>query len=297
MRLNPNFAPDILNDVWQAQDQVQNAMDELATGRRVNMPSDDPVAFAADIENQASQAQNDQYQQNTSNLDGLFQTADSTLSSVVTSLNQAISLGTQGTDGTLTLANQQALAVQVQGIQSQIVQDANTSYQGSYIFAGTATTTPPFAPNSSQASGVTYNGNSGINSVEISDGRSIQTNVPGSQIFLGSGGNVMQSLQQLVTALNGGNASAIESATSSVNTALNYVSQQREFYGSATDQLNSNQSFLQQEEVNLKSQDTSLVGADMATAATDLSQATATHDAALAALAKVIPTSLLNYLQ
>ncbi|MFZ0479801.1 MAG: flagellar hook-associated protein FlgL [Terriglobales bacterium] len=298
MRVNPNFASDILNDVWQAQDEEQTAMEQLSTGRRVNVPSDDPAAFAADIQNQALQGQNDQYQQNTTNLEGLFQTADSALSSVVTSLNQAISLGTQGTDGTLTLADQQALAVQVQGIQSQIVQDANTSYQGSFIFAGTATANPPFVLDSSQSSGVTYNGNSDVNNVEISDGRNIQTNVPGSQIFLGSGGdNVMQSLQQLVTALNSGSGSAIESATSSVNTALNYVSQQREFYGSATDQLNSNQSFLQQEEVNLKSQDTSLVGADMATAATDLSQATTTHDAALAALAKVIPTNLLDYLQ
>lgn len=271
-------------------------MEELSTGRRVNLPSDDPAAFAADIQNQTLQSENDQYQQNTTNLEGLFQTADSTLSSVVTSLNQAISLGTQGTDGTLTLADQQALAIQVQGIQSQILQDANTSYEGNYIFAGTATTNPPFVLDASQASGVTYNGNAGVNNVEISNGRNIQTNVPGSQIFLGSGGNVMQSLQQLVTALNSGNATNIQSATASVNTALNYVSQQREFYGGATDQLNSNQSFLQQEEVNLKSQDSTLVGVDMATAATDLSSATASHDAALAALAKVIPTNLLNYL-
>ncbi len=45
-------------------------------------------------------------------------------------------------------------------------------------------------------------------------------------------------------------------------------------------ELNSNQSFLQQEQVNLQSQETTLVGADLATAATDLTQATTTHDAA-----------------
>jgi flagellar hook-associated protein 3 FlgL len=68
------------------------------------------------------------------------------------------------------------------------------------------------------------------------------------------------------------------------------------FYGSAANQLNSNQSFLQQEKVSLQTQETNLVGVDMATAATELSQATTAHDAALAALAKVIPTSLLDYL-
>ncbi len=74
-----------------------------------------------------------------------------------------------------------------------------------------------------------------MNSVQIADGRSIQTNVPGSQIFLGSGGNVMQSLQQLVTALNSGDTAAIESATTALSSSLNYVSQQREFYGSAAE--------------------------------------------------------------
>jgi len=296
MRVNPNFAPNILNDVWQAQSAAQTAMEELSTGRRVNLPSDDPAAFAADIANQAQQGQVDQYLQNTTSLEGLFQTADSTLSSVVTSLNQAISLGTQGANGTQSLQNQQALAQQVQAIQAQMVQLANTSYQGNYIFAGTATTTKPYVLDASQPDGVTYNGNSGTNSVQIADGRSLQTNVPGSQIFQGTGGDVMQSLQQLVTALNSGDTTAIGTATTAVSTALSYVSQQRVFYGSAVQALTSNQSFLQQEEVNLQSQETSLVGADMAQAATDLTQATTAHDAGLAALAKVIPTSLLDYL-
>lgn len=297
MRVNPNFAPNILNDVWQAQSAEQTAMIELSTGRRVNLPSDDPVAFAADISNQAEQGQVDQYLQNTTSLEGLFQTADSTLSSVVSSLNQAISLGTEGANGTQSLQDEQVLAQQVQAIQAQMVQLANTSYQGNYIFAGTATTTKPFALDPTQASGVDYNGNSGTNSVEIADGRSIQTNVPGSQIFLGGGGNVMQSLQQLVTALNSGDTTAIGAATTAVSTSLSYVSQQRVFYGSAVQALTSNQSFLQQEQVNLQSQDTTLVGANMAEAATDLAQASTAHDAALAALAKVIPTSLLDYLR
>ncbi len=296
MRVNPNFAPDILNNVWQAQQQQNTDLQELSTGRRVNLPSDDPTAFAADIENQAQQSSNDQYLKNTTSIESQLQTADSALSSVVSSLNQAISLGTQGGNGTLTATQQQALGAQVQSILNQMVQLGNTSYQGTYLFAGTATTTPPFAVDSSQPSGVTYNGNSGVNSVQIADGRSIETNVPGSQIFLGSGGNVMQSLQQLATALNSGDTTGIVSATAAVNSSLNYVSQQREFYGSAVDELNSNQSLLQQEQVNLQSQDTALVGADMASVATDLTQATTTHDAALAALAKVIPTSLLDYL-
>jgi flagellar hook-associated protein 3 FlgL len=297
MRVNPNYTPDILADLWQSQAQEQTAIQQLATGKRVNMPSDDPAAAAADVQNQALQSQNDQYIQNTSNLDGSLQTADSALSSVVTALNQAISLGVQGANGGVSSADQQALALQVQSIQSQLVQLGNTSYQGSFLFGGTATQSAPFALDSTQPSGVLYSGNSGVNNVEIAPGSSLQVNLPGSQIFQGAGGNIMSSIQQLVTALQSGNTTNIGTATTQVGSALSYVSEQRVFYGSAVSQLNSNQSFLQQEQVSLQTQDTSLVGVEFAKAATDLSQAQAAQSATLAALAQIIPQSLLNYLK
>jgi flagellar hook-associated protein 3 FlgL len=297
MRVNPNFTPDILNDLWQSQAQEETYIEQLATGRRVNVPSDDPEAAAADVQNQALQSQTDQYLQNTSNLEGMFQTADSTLSSVVTALNQAISLGTQGANGDLSDSDRQAIALQVQGIQNQIVQLANTSYEGNYIFGGTATQSAPFTLDATQPSGVAYNGNSGVNNVEIAPGSTIKTNVPGNQIFMGASGSVMGSLQQLVTALQSGDTDAIGTATAQVNTSLNYVSQQRVFYGSAVDQLNDNQTSLQQEQVNLTAQDNTLVAADMAAAATGLSQEQTQRSATLAALAQIIPQSLLNYLK
>jgi flagellar hook-associated protein 3 FlgL len=297
MRVNPNYTPDILNDLFQQQAQEQTYITELATGLRVNEPSDDPSAAAADVENQALQSQTDQYLQNTSNLEGSLQTADSALSSIVSALNQAISLGTQGANGDLSAADQQTIAQQVQSIQSQIVQLANTSYQGSYIFGGTATQTAPFTLDSTQPSGVLYNGNTEVNNVEIAQGSSMQVNLPGSQLFQGAGGSVMGSLQQLVTALQSGNSASIGTATTQVGNALSYLSQQRVFYGSAVSQLNANQSYLQQEQVNLQSEQNTLVGADMATAATDLSQAQTAQSATLAALAQIIPQSLLNYLK
>src|SRR5271156_4021008 len=297
MRVNPNFTPDILNDLYPPQAQEQTLIQELSTGKTVNSPSDNPAAAAEDVQNQAAQSQVDQYVQNTTNLEGMFQTAGSALSSVVSALSQAISVGTEGSSGTLTSAQQQALAQQIQGIQSQIVQLANTSYEGSYLFGGTATQSAPFTLDSTQPSGVTYSGNSGVNSVEIGQGMSLETNVPGNQIFMGTGGNVMTSLQQLVTALQGGNGAAISAATTQLSGSLSYVSQHQVFYGSAVDQLESNQTDLQQEQVTLQTQDTNLVGANLATVATELSQTQTAQTATLEALAQIIPQSLLNYLK
>jgi len=296
MRVNPNLVPDILAGLQQSQTTLNQALEEVSTGKSVNVPSDNPAAASEMVQNTIETANVDQYTQNVTGVLSQVQASDSALSSVVSSLTQAISLGTEGANGTNSAANQQAIATQVQGILSSVVSQANTSYQGTYLFGGTANSQPPYTADSSSSTGYTYNGNSGQNSVAIGDSTNVQVNLPGSQIFSNSTTNVLGSLSALVTALQSGNSSAIATATTGVTTALNYVGQQRVFYANAESQLNSQETFLQQETVNLSSQQTSLIGVDMAQAATTLSQAETDNSAALAAASKVLPTTLLNYL-
>ena len=296
MRINPSFVPNILADMQQSQTTLNIALQQVATGKSVNVPSDNPAASAAMVQNTIETGQVDQYTQNVSGVLSMVQTADSALGTVVSSLTQAVSLGTEGANSTSNASNQQALALQVQSILASVVAQANTSYQGSYLFGGTANAAPPYVANSSSASGYSYNGNNNTNSVSVGDQLSVQVNLPGSQIFSSPTNDVLNSLSSLVNALQSGNSAGISSATNAVSSALSYVSQQRVFYGDAESQLNSQETYLQQETVSLASQQTALVGVDMATAATDLSQAESANSATLAAVAKVIPTTLLNYL-
>jgi flagellar hook-associated protein 3 FlgL len=271
-------------------------LQEVATGKKVTVPSDNPAAAADMVQNTLETANVDQYTQNVSTMLSMVQTADSSLGSVVTSLTQAISLGTEGANGTNNTSNLQAIASQVQGILQSVVAQANTSYQGTYLFGGTETSSAPYTASSSSSSGYTYNGNSDVNSVAVGDDMNVQLNLPGSQIFSNSNADVLGSLSSLVTALQSGDATAIGNATSAVSAALSNVSQQRVFYGNAESQLNSQETYLQQETVSLTSQQNSLVDVDEAQAATALSQAETANNAAEAAAAKVLPQTLLNYL-
>lgn len=296
MRVSSNLAPNILADLQQSQLALNTALQEVSTGKRVAIPSDDPAASAAMVQNTIESGNVDQYTQNASSMLAMVQTADSALSSVVSSLTSAVTLGTQGSNGTMSATNQQAIATQVQGILESVVVQANTTYSGVYVFAGTASTTKPFTPDASAPSGYSYNGNGGVNSVAVGDNMNVQINLPGSQIFTNTANDVLGSLGSLISALKSGSASAIQAATSSVSSALNFIGQQRAFYGNTGSQLTSQQAYLQKETVSLSSQATSLVGVDLAQAATDLAQAQTAHSAALAAAAKVLPTTLLNYL-
>ena len=283
----------VLSAIWQAENSEQTAMEQLSTGKRVNQPSDDPAAAAEDVLNLSQQAQVAQYTQSTSSLNGMFQAADSAIGSAITALNQAVSLGTEASTGTLSASDQQAIAASIQGVLNQVVQLANTSYQGSYIFGGTAVASAPF---STGANGVTYNGDDGVNQATIAEGLSIQTNVPGDQLFMQPGSDVMGSLEQLVSAVQSGDTTATSNATTAVSNALSYLSAQRVFYGNAMSQMNNEQTDLSQETTNLQSEENTLVGADMAQAATEVTQAQTDTQAVMEAAARVLPMSLLNYL-
>src|SRR5882724_572737 len=293
IRLNPNLLPDLLASIQQSKQNENVATLQLSSGRRVNQLSDDPAAAASIVGNHDQAGQDDRFLQNISTLQSKFQVADSTLSNVVTVLTRAISLGTEGANGTLTPGDRQAIAGEVQGLISQTLTLANATYQGAFIFAGTAVNTQPFTQT---GSAVTYNGNNNSTSVELSTGVSIGGNLPGNQLFQNASGDIFGSLESLNTALLSGNN--IGAAVSQVENALSTVSTQRVFYGNALNQINRSENFLSQDKINLSTQENALVGVDPAKAASDLVQAQIADQSVLSATARTLnlPT-LLDFLK
>jgi flagellar hook-associated protein 3 FlgL len=296
MRVNPNMASDILADLQQSQMSLSTALQQLSTGKTVNAPSDNPAAAAAMVQNNIETKDVDQYTQNVTSALSTVETASAALSSVATALTEAVSVATNAANGTNNSANLQALAEQVQGILTSVVSEANTAVGGTFLFGGTASGSAPFTADASSPTGFTYNGNTDTNSVAVGDQSSIQVNLPGSQIFADPSNSILGSLNSLLTAIQSGNTAGIETASSSISSALGFLGQQQAFYANTENQLNAQDSFLQQDTVSLASQQNNLIGVDEATAATNLSQAEADNNAAQAAAAKVLPNTLLNFL-
>jgi flagellar hook-associated protein 3 FlgL len=285
IRLNPDVLPDLLLSLQQSKQNLDISTQQLSSGRRVNQLSDDPAAAAQLVENHHQSGQDDQFLQNLTALEAKFQVADSTLSNVVAALTRAISIGTEGANGTLSSSDRQAIAGEVQGLLQQLVSLGNTSYQGTYLFAGTAVTTKPFTVDSATQA-VTYNGNANSNSVELVNGTSVQSGIPGSQLFQNASGDVFGSLQQLFNSLESG--SNIASAVTGVQKALSEVSLQRVFYGNALNQINTSENFLNQDKVNLGKQENFLVGVDPAVAATNFAQSQTAYQSNLAATSRLL---------
>jgi flagellar hook-associated protein 3 len=212
--------------------------------------------------------------------------AGDTIATLQTAVANAVSAGTLSAGTTATINSSGELSISSNSSTEGIAVVSNDAALGSMsATAGTAV-----------ANAYAYVGNSSVNNVQVGDSMSVATNLPGSTLFT-SGANVIGSLSNLITALQSGTSAQIATATTAISTASSYVGQQRIPLDNAINQLDSQESYLSQEKVTLTTQQTALVGISTATAATNLSQAELDNDAVLAAAAKVMPQTLLDYLK
>jgi flagellar hook-associated protein 3 FlgL len=207
MRVDPFYVVNLSSALDQTQASQEQLSQELSSGLRVTSIGDDPVAAAQNVQLLNSISQDDSFTQTTSLAQGQLQVTDATLGSVVTQLNQALSLADQANNGTLNASDLKSISNQIAGIRDEVLSLANTNYQGQYIFGGSQTGGPPFTLDSSTSPAtVAYNGDSDVNTIESPTGQSIQLNLPGNQVFTASAANVLGTLNNLVADYASGTA-------------------------------------------------------------------------------------------
>jgi flagellar hook-associated protein 3 FlgL len=261
-----------LDQTSAAEQQLTN---EISSGARVNSLSDDPVAVGQNVLLSSQLNLDDSFSQTESTTVGMLQVADSTLGSIVSQLTKALSLATEGNNGALNASDLQSVATQLSGIRDEVLSLANTTYMNRYIFSGSQGGTAPYTLNSAVTPNtVTYNGDTVTSYITTPNGQKIPTNVPGSQIFSAAGNNVLQTLNDLVADFSSGTPSATAiSDTTALNSALNYVGQQRVILDNSITQLQTAQGYIQAQGTQITSAQTNLMQADVAQVSTQLSTA------------------------
>ena len=277
MRVDPFYITNLVGSLDQDQLTEQQLTAELSSGVRITSLSQNPVGAGENALLLNQIQQDDSFTQSSSLVTGQLQVADSALSSVVTELTSAISLATSANNGTMNASNVKSIGNQISGILDEVTSLANTSYQGQYIFAGGQTSTAPFSTSTATSPAITtYNGDEGMNYLETPSGQKIQLNVPGSQIFLGSGPNsVFGALNSLIADYSSGTVDSTQAAsdTAALNSALNYVSQQRVTIDNSISQLSAASGAVTNVKTQLTGAQTNLMQADIPTISTQLSLA------------------------
>lgn len=155
---------------------------ELASGKQINSPSDNPVGAGEASLLDSNVTQLSDYSSNQSQAQQFLNNSSSTLTEVLNVLQSANTTLVQAGNGTLNASNRSTLATQLQQDLNQIVGLANTSDgEGGYLFSGSVESTQPFVQSGNS---VTYAGDNVLPTVQISQTRSEQVKYSGDSVFM-----------------------------------------------------------------------------------------------------------------
>jgi flagellar hook-associated protein 3 FlgL len=192
-----------------SQEALAKAEAEVATGRRVRTVSDDPTAAAQLMRLDQGLRASEQFRRSAGSARTRLAVEDEIVTTIRDLIDQARGLALGTTANSPTDPTRQAALSQVNVIIDQVIALGNTKVGNEYIFAGSATDTPPFQPNG------TYVGDSNVRQVEIDEGILLDTNHAGDQLL----GSTIQALQALATELQTGTGASIQATASLVMSA------------------------------------------------------------------------------
>lgn len=115
-------------------------MDQLTTGKKINRPSDDPVIAMKGMRYRTEVGNVEQFKRNITEMHTWMDTSDDTLDETTQILNRLRDLTVQASNGTYEENQREAMAKEVDQLQQQLVEAANTKVNNKYIFNGTHTT-------------------------------------------------------------------------------------------------------------------------------------------------------------
>lgn len=155
---------------------------QIASGRRIVTPADDPVAAAQALNVSQAQSLNQQYISNVAMAGDSLALVDTALSSINELLMQARDIVVSAGNPVLDRGSRQSLANDLQGKYQQLLGLANSvDAGGQYLFGGYRGTTQPFSVASPGL--VQYNGDQGQRLIEVSPGRQIAVTNSGDEVF------------------------------------------------------------------------------------------------------------------
>lgn len=176
--------------------RVAKLMEQLSSQKRVNVPSDDPVAASRLVQLGREQVAIKQYQSNITSLSGALSVQEShitALSNQVLSVSDKLKLAN---NSTLSEKDQEGYGAELASMLDSLVATLNSKNEnGSYLFSGTQTNSETVTFD--EASGqYVFGGNNNTRETIVANGVSITENSNVSGAFSGSG-NDLEMLNKL----------------------------------------------------------------------------------------------------
>lgn len=271
--------------------KMSDLQGKLSGGKNITRPSDDPGGTASTLQLRASQRAAEQYARNTDDALGWLTTVDSALQASVTALRQARDLTVRGAnEGSLGQTSRDAIAVELEGIRDAMLAQANTTYLGRSVFAGTSNEGVAFRPD------FTWTGQPG-SSVErrLASDTTVRADANGAAVFGEGAASVFALLDTIAADLRGG--TNVGPRLNEIDVHLETMLGELAAAGTRYQQVEAAQSASVKTLQDLKGQISAIEDIDLAATLVDIQSQEVAYKAALGATARVLQPSLMDFLR
>ena len=315
--------------------EMSSLQNQAASMKRVNKPSDDPVAATQILGSRTERTLNNQFARNLDFAKAFMETSEQSLGELTEILMRAKELVlSQANDASSSESTRQVAGKEFEQQIGQVIQLGNRKFGDRFVFGGFKTTTAPFTERGE------YSGDGGLIKVEISKDSYLNINTPGSDVFLGKGHfiakpnlnpdiqnppsdgepsvqmrdpaqeqttdptqeqsngiNVVAMLKGIETALKTNDKFALQQSIDDLDSSIEQIIVARADFGARLMNLDSLRNSLHKTNVDLKALESKLEDADVFEIFTDINKTENTLKASLSTTGKLIQPSLLDFLR
>ncbi|NLJ56749.1 MAG: flagellar hook-associated protein FlgL [Firmicutes bacterium] len=302
---------------------------QLSSGRCFHRPSHDPAGVYKVMRLTGTGLyRNEQYQRNIGEGITWLTITEDALIEAVDIVQRLKELAVYAATGTLTPADRELIAPEVEELFDHLVSIGNTELGGLYIFGGHQTQTPPYEKveikseaiyekpeNIYEYIGIKYAGDKGAREIEITPSQKLTINLTGIEFFggervegeeeekiVGAGTDLFLTVRKFINILRGTNGEAVggEEAGAIIGELekrMDHLLQQGAQVGARVKRLQSTEQRLKGEHIHLRELRSKIEDLDLAAAITELTMQENAYHAALATGARMIYPSLIDFLR
>lgn len=291
MRVTQNMlAASELRNLSNSYSKLGKYQDQLSTGKKITKPSDDPVVAMKGMSYRSQVTEVDQYQRNLSELHLWVDNSEAGMEQANTALQRIRELVVQGSTGTLSAGDRQAIAAEVGQLKSDLVTTANTQVAGRYIFNGTDVNHAPVTDGNPP----TVTANTGSYNVDVASGISMKANVNPANVFSSA---LFTTVNDIQTALSSNDPTTLNGLLGNLDQEMSTMSAERSDLGARSNRLDMVSNRLDQQS-NMATQVMSdNEDAQIEQVITDLTTQESVHRAALSVGAQIIQPTLMDFLK
>ncbi|HHU89556.1 MAG TPA: flagellar hook-associated protein FlgL [Clostridiaceae bacterium] len=303
MRITNNM---LINNMMQSLSgnlmRTQKYFNQLASGKKISLPSDDPIVASKALKLRTDVSEIAQYKRNTDDATAWMDITEATMSQMTDLVHRMKEITNQAANGTNTDEDLLKIREEASELRSQLISLGNATYAGRYIFSGYKTDKPLLNDDG------TYNidvNNSEQIRFEIGIGDNININVPGSDLFnrtivgasAGNKSEFVDTFDKVIAAMDSDDKSELSKLLGDLDDELGNLLRVRAGLGARMNRVELAAGRLEDDNVNFTKLMSKNEDVDIAEAIMKLQNEENVYRASLATGARVIQPSLVDFLK